>query len=593
MAVKQRTPLVNFDDIPGELPRDNVVPADTQLAGVAEAVLSKLNDLQSSNFTEYAIWRDLLAFTGTYRTFQSQRTVYDTLQHLSQRKQRSAFRLKDDNAHSEPRVAHSLADCSWVDIDVLFSTREDDDDLVGRCAGTVSVTLCPDGEWRIWMLRTWLQCFDGHGHPDVLDPANGVITNGHVEHTAANGTQTGTEHFDAVIVGGGQAGLSTAGRLKALGVKYVLLERHHEIGNVWASRYESLRWHTSKEYGVLPFGHTYPAEDDYMLPAKRIGAGHKSWAEKYGINVRTSTSVESATWDDASKTWTIETSSPNGISKLKARDLVLAIGPGHQTPISPTWATPDKVAASGFKGTLLHSTSYKSCKPWAGQRGVVVGTANTGHDVAEDMANAGMATTMVQRGATFIFPVEWLHAAEDLHYHADADASEADELTFTYPNKIMREMINRQVWAGIAASPDRFDALEKAGFKVDRFGDIYNNLYVRFGGHYVDIGCSARIAKGEIKVKTQVVKTLTETGLLFEDGSEVGADLIVLGTGFDHDFRNDAARIVGREVAEQMDSYWGVDGEGEVRGLAKFAGRKSDCIWYSMFNVRRQSADRR
>ncbi|CAJ2506248.1 Uu.00g003780.m01.CDS01 [Anthostomella pinea] len=409
--------------------------------------------------------------------------------------------------------------------------------------------------------RTWLEGFDGCGHPDVAVTA-----------ATSNGGENLNDDYDAIVVGGGQAGLFTTGRLKALGVRYVLLERRPEIGHVWATRYESLRWHTSKHYGALPFGHTYPEEDDYMLPAKRIGAGHKAWVEKHGINVRTSTSVDSATWDEATSTWTVVASSPDGQHTMTAKNLVLAIGPGHLTPSRPDWAVPDKVAASGFKGTVLHGSEYKSSLAWSGQRGVVVGTANTGHDVAEDMANAGMQTTMVQRGATFVFPAEWLHSSEDVMYNATIDPTQADREAFTYANKIMREIINRGVWKGIAGSPERFDDLEKAGFKVERYGDIYNNLYVRFGGHYVDIGASARIAKGEIKVKAQSVKALTKDGLLFDDGSEVPADLLVLATGFDHDFRNDAANVVGVDVANQMDDFWGVDREGEIIGHAKLAG---------------------
>ena len=98
----------------------------------------------------------------------------------------------------------------------------------------------------------------------------------------------------------------------------------------------------------------------------------------------------------------------------------------------------------------------------------VIGTANTGHDIAEDMANAGMDTTMVQRNSTFVFPAEWLHRAEDVHYHSKMAAEDADKESFTYPNKILREMINRAVWGAIKANPDRFDALENAGFKLDR-----------------------------------------------------------------------------------------------------------------------------
>ncbi len=75
-------------------------------------------------------------------------------------------------------------------------------------------------------------------------------------------------------------------------------------------------------------------------------------------------------------------------------------------------------------------------------------------------------------------------------------------------------------------------------------------------------------------MKGEPVKCLTEDGLMFEDGEELGADLIVLCTGFDHVFRNDAAKIVGNDVAEQMDDFWGTDGEGEIRGHAKLAGRR-------------------
>ena len=567
MSLKQRTPLARFDDVPGDLPHGSV-PHDIDLNAVANDALSKLNDLNEDNVLKDFIWRDLLALTGYFRTFYSTTKVLDVWNKLSQQRQRSALRLRD----ARPRLEKS-GEASWVDIDVLFSAK--DRDLVANCRGTVSVIPDPTGNWRIWMLRTWLECFNGHGHPDELDP---------VSTSAIDGTSNGVTHgvhendsdaLGAVVVGGGQSGLSIAGRLHALGVPYVLLEKHADIGDVWSQRYESLRWHTSKEYGNLPFGHTYREEDDYMLPTKRIGAGHKNWSEKYGINVRTRTTAESADWDDASQSWTIHASGPNGKLSIKGKNLVLSIGTGHATPVSPEWASAEKIKASGFKGNIVHAfNGYKSAIQWSGKRGVVVGTANTAHDVAEDMANAGMKTSMLQRNPTFVFPAEWLHAAEDRHYHANMDPADADRETYTQPNKITREIVNRAVWAGVKAQSERFDALEKAGFKLDRFGDIYTNIFVRLGGHYVDIGCSARIAKGEIKVKTEAVKSLTEDGLLFEDGSELGADLIVLCTGFDHIFRNDAARLIGKEAADQMDDFWGIDEEGEIRGHAKPSGRE-------------------
>lgn len=135
-------------------------------------------------------------------------------------------------------------------------------------------------------------------------------------------------------------------------------------------------------------------------------------------------------------------------------------------------------------------------------------------------------------------------------------------------------MANRIIHGLIKAYPERFDALEKVGFKVDRPGDLYTNLYIRYGGHYVDIGNVARITSGQVKINTKPIKCLTENGLAFEDGSELEADLIVLATGFEHDFRKDAAEILGSEIAGQMENFWGVDSEGELRGFAKLAGRE-------------------
>ncbi len=49
-----------------------------------------------------------------------------------------------------------------------------------------------------------------------------------------------TARVDVVIIGAGQAGLSAAGYLKALGVQCVVLEKHKEVGDQWTDRYESL-----------------------------------------------------------------------------------------------------------------------------------------------------------------------------------------------------------------------------------------------------------------------------------------------------------------------------------------------------------------
>ncbi|KAI9651844.1 MAG: hypothetical protein M1831_007555 [Alyxoria varia] len=85
-----------------------------------------------------------------------------------------------------------------------------------------------------------------------------------------------------------------------------------------------------------------------------------------------------------------------------------------------------------------------------------------------------------------------------------------------------------------------------------------------------DVGTSARIANGDINVKSGIpAKRYTRGGLLFADDSELKADVNVLATGYDHDYRNQVSTLVGKEIASQLGDFWGVDSQGDLRGVMK------------------------
>ena len=133
------------------------------------------------------------------------------------------------------RVTRLSKGIAWAEVMFTF-----------RCEGTPGATcsgflnLIPeiDGVWRIWMIRTILEQLNGYGNVDELQPEQSLSdkvneVNGHaqtvntqVNASTMDGTnQTGAAtHFDVVIIGAGQAGLGTAGRLQALGVPYIVLD---------------------------------------------------------------------------------------------------------------------------------------------------------------------------------------------------------------------------------------------------------------------------------------------------------------------------------------------------------------------------------
>ncbi len=52
------------------------------------------------------------------------------------------------------------------------------------------------------------------------------------------------------------------------------------------------------------------------------------------------------------------------------------------------------------------------------------------------------------------------------------------------------------------------------------------------------------------------------------------ADVVVLATGFETDMRADVARILGPDVSGQLEPFWVLDDEGELRGECKPSGRE-------------------
>ena len=58
--------------------------------------------------------------------------------------------------------------------------------------------------------------------------------------------------LDAVVVGGGQAGLAMASHLKRQGLRFVVLEAGSELGHTWRDRWDSPKSFTPAQYDGLP-----------------------------------------------------------------------------------------------------------------------------------------------------------------------------------------------------------------------------------------------------------------------------------------------------------------------------------------------------
>jgi thioredoxin reductase len=498
-----------LETLPCGLPVSRFDVTSLDFDAIATPLVRSLQHIDLADLSDEPIWRDAFALTGTLRTFYSAHSIANAWSHTCASRQAGDFSLVLGSA----KPTRLDKDIGWVNVSFKFRNGATP---AATCSGFLSLVLDESGKWKIWMIRTTLEQLEGCDDVDKLMPIDKLsqttLDGVDGSHTAFNGTN-GINHLpssrpiDCVVVGAGQAGLGTAGRLQALGISYVVLEKHAQIGDNWMTRYDSARLHTAREYNHLPFDRTFPLPYQEFLTKYDLAKGYNDWVHKFGIerNIWFTTVLHTGSWDESEKLWTLRINHTGSEETITCRHVIMAVGAGGQDPIMPTYP-----GRADFQGTVLHSADYQSADPWKGKAGIIIGTANTAHDVAEDMVEAGLSNvTMVQRTRTYVLPCEYFKAISDRSYNANVATVDADREGYSMPYAVTRLLSHKALHAMARNQPERFDALERAGFKCERYGDIMWHILEKLGGHYMDVGCSERIAKGLVSPSNNLEYTLS------------------------------------------------------------------------------------
>ena len=206
----------------------------------------------------------------------------------------------------------------------------------------------------------------------------------------------------------------------------------------------------------------------------------------------------------------------------------------------------------------------------------------------EDCHAAGLQTTMIARSSTYIIPVE--HLSHPLCLGSYQFGIEAADWRFVAFPILVGGQLAKHVLGQLASQePHRYDTLAATGFDfiVSSHPDasFIRTLYERAGGHYVDMGGTKLLAEGKVDIKPGVQPVAyTATGLRLSDASCVDADAVLWCTEFaDLNIRDTILETLGEEdeteehkqmlgphaIAARVDATWGLDAEGELRGMFK------------------------
>jgi putative flavoprotein involved in K+ transport len=196
-------------------------------------------------------------------------------------------------------------------------------------------------------------------------------------------------HREVVVVGGGQAGLAVSWCLRERGIGHAVLERER-IAHTWRTqRWDSFCLVTPNYQCRLP-GHPYPGDepDGFMVKDEIIGYV-ESYADSFDPPLHEGVAVTEVT---AAPGGGFRVATSRGM--LSADHVVLAVG-GYHTPTFPAMA-----AELAEHVTQLHSSGYRNAASLPDGGVLVVGSGQSGAQIAEDLHLAGREVHHGSRAST-------------------------------------------------------------------------------------------------------------------------------------------------------------------------------------------------
>ena len=187
-----------------------------------------------------------------------------------------------------------------------------------------------------------------------------------------------SEHVDTIVVGGGQAGLSTSWHLKKAGRQHIVLDRG-KIGDTWRHRWDAFCLVTPNWTCNLPrFPYDGDDPDGFMLRDEIVDYVER-FAGSFDPPFHGGVEVHRVSPSSDGRRFSLDTSS----GEFTADNVIVASGT-HQKPRIPEWA--DGLPNDIFR---IHTHDYKNPDQIPDGAVLVVGSGQSGCQIVDDLFATG------------------------------------------------------------------------------------------------------------------------------------------------------------------------------------------------------------
>ncbi len=537
-----------------------------------QAALTGNDGVLKPLFLFESYWRDVLALSWNIQTLVGAPAILKALKLHADHVAPCGFVIDPDRA---PPRRVMRAGTEVVEAIFKFETAQ------GRGSGIVRLVPDPDDGSRLkaWTLLTALDELKGFEEQiGQARPRGQAYSRDFRGPNWLDLRKASADYADrdptVLVVGGGQAGLAIAARLKQLKIDTLIVDREGRIGDNWRKRYHALTLHNQVQVNHLPYM-PFPPNWPTYIPKDKLANWFEAYADAMELNFWTGTEFESGRYDETDERWTATLRRADGAKReLHPRHIVMATG------VSGIPNVPDIPSLRNFAGKVLHSSQYDDGEIWKGKRALVIGTGNSGHDIAQDLHSSGAEVTLVQRSSTLITNIE---PSAQLAYSAynEGTLEDNDLIATSMPLTLARRSHVLLTEQSKKLDKELLDGLERVGFKLD-FGEDSTGWQFKYltrgGGYYFNVGCSDLVASGAIGLlQFSDIDAFTADGARMKNAKTIPADLIVLATGYKPQ-EYLVRKLLGEDVAARVGPIWGFGDGQELRNMYTRTGQPG--LWF-------------
>lgn len=198
------------------------------------------------------------------------------------------------------------------------------------------------------------------------------------------------QEYDAVVIGGGQAGLAAGYHLQRAGLRFTILEAGAEAAGSWPRYYDSLKLFSPARYSSLP-GMAIPGDPDRYPTRDEVADYLRAYAKWFHLPVITNQRAERVERRGDS----FEVITAQGRS-FGTRGVIAASGAFNRPNM------PELDGQAHYTGQILHSSAYSHPAPFRGQRVLIVGAGNSAVQIAAELAQSAQVTLTSRTPIRFV-----------------------------------------------------------------------------------------------------------------------------------------------------------------------------------------------